>query len=120
LWGDVPALMPIVKPREGKPREGTKNNGGSWFNIGSPGQKVTNRNPVHGEGRKVPGFRFDGSGRSFQSAMVEVTNNHEGVKQRGSKGKARQAASAAIAKIPLVLARHVARAWFPVERQRAA
>jgi len=60
LWGDVPALMP--------PARSIKNTGGSWFNIGGPGQAVTNNNPVHGH--KVPGFRFDGSGRSFQSASV--------------------------------------------------
>ncbi len=28
-------------------KDASKNNGGSWFNIGSPGQKVTNQNPVH-------------------------------------------------------------------------
>lgn len=38
LWGDVPALMPMTKA--------IKNGGGSWFNIGSPGQKDTGRNPV--------------------------------------------------------------------------
>jgi len=40
---------------------------GSWFNIGSPGQLVTGMNP---DGRKNPGFRFDGSGKSFQSESV--------------------------------------------------
>ncbi len=60
LWGDVPALMPMSKA--------IKNNGGPWFNIGSPGQKVTGQNP---DGRKVEGFRFDGSGKSFQSASVD-------------------------------------------------
>jgi len=155
LWGDVPALMPIVKKRaakgpkpatgnqlcavrldqiEGLKHEGSgwddkgslrshnrlvsnqahheaeikardhnkaranggnqwtadfnetiKNNGGSWFNIGSPGQKETNRNPV---------------------------NNFEVCKD-GSKSKARKAASATIAKIPFVLAQHIARAWKP-------
>jgi hypothetical protein len=44
LWGDVPALMPIVL-----------------------------------KASKVPGFRFDGSGKSFQSASVE----HTGVKAPG-------------------------------------
>lgn len=67
LWGDVPALMPVAMY--------IKNNGGSWFNIGSPGQKVTNRNPTRDMNRKV--------------------------------------ASAMIAKIPLELSRHIARAWMP-------
>jgi hypothetical protein len=79
LYGDVPALMPA-------PVKARKNNGGSWFNIGSPGQTETGCNPVHRpnehgqDGRKVPGFRFDGSGRSFQSASVLA---HEGVKNPG-------------------------------------
>jgi hypothetical protein len=62
LWGDVPALMPPVAT--------IKNGhigGGSWFAIGSPGQTAVNGNP---DGRKLPGFRFDGSGRSFQTASV--------------------------------------------------
>lgn len=124
LWGDVPALMPIAQSRA-----------------------------------KVAGFRFDGSGRSFQSAAVEATgdgvkvstmgagwypkghpkhvpglafNGHaeRGIKQRGSgrewfagegtigrttssKSPARKMASAMIAKIPLVLSRHVAASWRP-------
>jgi hypothetical protein len=119
LWGDVPALMPVV------------------FKTA-----------------KVPGFRFDGSGKSFQGAAVEFTGvkapgmdwndrtrrgqwftgnaikmiEAEGVKQRGSgrewfagDGKiirmtssnspARKAASAMIAKIPLPLARHIAQVY---------
>src|SRR6185503_10993 len=73
LWGDVPALMPMTVRRgvkvggidfngygtpgykaqafngtaEARMRDAIKNNGGSWFNISSPGQKETNRNPVH-------------------------------------------------------------------------
>jgi hypothetical protein len=117
LWGDVPALMPITK-----------------------------------KAIKVPGFRFDGSGKSFQSASVEgmkmgrapkspngvtrrLTNPSEwrsddaGTKNGGdwfasgadcslqrrqsSKSLGRKAASAAIAKIPLVLSRHIAQAWKP-------
>ena len=115
LWGDVPALMP-------------------------PAVKAV----------KVPNFRFDGSGRSFQTASVE----HSGVKapgmnwsdrskhgqdftrlagahavdretgtkiggdwfsdpqstcrHHGSKSKGRKMASAMIAKIPLILSRHIA------------
>jgi hypothetical protein len=137
LWGDVPALMPIT------------------FRAS-----------------KVPGFRFDGSGRSFQTASVETSGHKtqgmnwsdrtkrgqdftriagrqamEGIKSDGlgwrengtlkscnrmvpdglkgsggswfhdndnpmrrgtSKGAARKAASAMIAKIPLPLSRHIA------------
>lgn len=75
---------------------------------------------------KVPSFRFDGSGKSFQPASVRRANSGvEGVKQRGSgrewfagegkisrttssKSPARKMASAMIAKIPLTLSRHIA------------
>lgn len=105
LWGDVPALMPIAQ------KGGMKNSGGSWFNIGSPGQKEVNRNPVHElvGGIKQPGLsgtRANGKGdRWFQ----------DGAAKHGSKSKARKAASALIAKIPLTLSRHVAQAWKPLE-----
>ena len=68
-------------------RRATKNSGGSWFAIGSPGQKETGRNPVTGEGVKQP-----------------------------SKSSARKAASAQIAKIPLALSQYIARCFWPGER----
>lgn len=93
LWGDVPALMPMVK-----------------------------------KAVKVPGFRFDGSGKSFQSAAVKFAdpeangrktangwfgpgNDRSPMRLHSSNSKARKFASAMIAKIPLVLACHIARVW---------
>jgi hypothetical protein len=77
LWGDTPALM----PRPVMARKNGELGGGSWFNIGSPGQNGVGANP---DGRKNPGFRFDGSGKSFQTESV---NRHvapdEGFKSRG-------------------------------------
>ena len=124
LWGDVPALMPIANNRQA-------------LNAG-----VTHRSDGTTSFRKVPGFRFDGSGKSFRTAATEGikgiphrplgrwTNPEEnGTTQSGdwfnglqpsisrltgSKSSARKAASAHIAKIPLVLARHVALAWKPL------
>jgi hypothetical protein len=65
--------------------------------------------PVTFKASKVPGFLFDGSGRSFQTASVE------GVKNPGATtnlsdivSDSRKAASAMIAKIPLPLSRHIA------------
>ena len=92
LWGDIPALMPMATAR--------KNNGGSWFAIGSPGQKELNRNPVN-EAVKCGGSWF-GSG-----------NDCSLMRQHSSKSNARKAASALIAKIPLTLSRHIAKAWKP-------
>jgi C-5 cytosine-specific DNA methylase len=84
--------------------------------------------PVVRRPMKVPGFRFDGSGRSFQSASVE------GIKQGGdwfaearkggvggtsasygSKSPARKMASAMIAKIPLEVSTWIARCFKPIE-----
>gem|GEM_PF-1103678 len=103
LWGDVPALMPIAKGRCGgkgtKPVPNRGRTAGTAITMG-----LENYNGQH----KVPGFRFDGSGRSFQTASVEgqktaghinkrdghdhtrhLTNQREsdGVKQGGISGE---------------------------------
>jgi hypothetical protein len=103
LWGDVPALMPMTM-------RATKNTGGSWFNIGSPGQLVVNRNPVH-DGVKLADL--DGYERDHPAAF--------GWKKprTSSKSKARKFASAQVAKIPFPLSRwiaHVARQSWAQER----
>ena len=118
LWGDVPALMPIVTKRRMKypahcgpilwkdrdyssmeapfgaaamaHREGKaiKNDGGSWFNIA--------HNTTSGHGRNPDGRKGERSPNRCRS-----------------KSSARKAASAHIAKIPYDLARHIARCWKP-------
>jgi hypothetical protein len=125
LWGDVPALMPITAKAIKVPTMGAgwyppghpkhvpglgfnthaerhiKNTGGSWFNIGSPGQKVTNRNPVH----ELAGIKLGGSWLGVgQRNITRMTS---------SKSPARKAASALIAKIPAPLARHIAATFHP-------
>lgn len=140
LWGDLPALMPSAI--------GGKNAGGSWFNIGSPGQKVTGQNPVHAltaDGVKVAsadgGRRTDlGKGARFTSRDCGVEGRKgyvpEGTKafgktghprilpqivnKTGSGSKARKAASAQIAKIPLALSSHIARVYKPKPERAAA
>jgi hypothetical protein len=68
LWGDVPALMPInVKRGMKRNPDGSAHPTGSWFAIADSSQGDRR------DGQKVPGFRFDGSGRSFQTASVEAT-----------------------------------------------
>lgn len=135
LWGDVPALMPetfrapslpgmnwsgsdkagykAVAFNDPRHSVGIKNSGGSWFNIGSPGQKVVNRIPVH-DGVKQPGIagmRANGKGdRWFQ----------DGAAKHGSKSSARKAASAAIAKIPFALASHIGHVYHPDRAVEAA
>ena len=122
LWGDVPALMPPISRTP-------KNGGGSWF-------AVSHNNVPHsrGDAIELPGFRFDGSGRSFQSASVEGVKNKDadgyerahpnafGWKSpatTSSNISARKFASAMIAKIPLALSRHIA-ATFAREIQDGA
>lgn len=81
------------------------------------------------DGRKVPGFRFDGSGGSFQTASVAYTEDTgkklggswfhgyrpgaQGPRNHGSNSKARRRASAQIAKIPFALSSHIARVYRP-------
>jgi hypothetical protein len=123
LWGDVPVLMPItLRGLKGIPHSP----GGHWTNPAENGEKV-------------PGFRFDGSGKSFQSAAVEGVKQsgiggtrdngmgdgwfQDGAARHGSKSPARKRASAMIAKIPLSLSRHIARtyrtSWIAVGLDRA-
>jgi site-specific DNA-cytosine methylase len=116
LWGDVPALMPpIVKA--------VKVGGLDWNDRTRKGQAFnTHAEHLH----KLPGFRFDGSGRSFQSASVEgVKISGENLSRHydketssvwrttGSKSSARKFASAMIAKIPEPLSRWIGSIYYP-------
>lgn len=123
LWGDVPALMPFTasalkwgdcngKRFDERPkgsvaahREGTKNNGGSWFAVAHNTVSGTSRNPVH-DGVKINGPRRDrqlkpGEFGWHKTVMADGT----------SKSDKRKAASALIAKIPFPLASHIARVY---------
>ena len=99
LWGDVPALMPFTSDR-------IKALGMHWH-------------PTQGRnaGLKVSGFRFDGSGGSFQTASVKISGGGANAEQpsisrlTSSKSPARKAASTMIAKIPELLALWIARVY---------
>jgi hypothetical protein len=78
--------------------------------------------PLTLKATKVPGFRFDGSGKSFQTASVGLGRKGVGAGaqwfdqnlcQLSSKSPARKMASAMIAKIPAPLAEHIGRAYWP-------
>lgn len=98
LWGDVPALMPpmFLGARKFNPdriNHPTKNTGGSWFNIGSPGQTKVANNP---DGR---GIKHHASGAAwFDTGPASLP----------SGSPRRKFASAMIAKIPEPLSRHIA------------
>lgn len=115
LWGDVPALMPTPSKSDVKvpgmgwyPPDDPRWRPGQGFNT------IADRNLREEDGRKVPGFRFDGSGKSFQTASVEDTfgwSKQSDLRKNSSKSPARKAASARIAKIPLALATAVGQAY---------
>jgi hypothetical protein len=74
LWGDVPALMPITV----RGRLRLKTATGEQWNVNRPnftGSQVWAGSGRDEAGHKVPGFRFDGSGGSFQTASVETTGH---------------------------------------------
>ncbi|HKO88771.1 MAG TPA: DNA cytosine methyltransferase [Burkholderiales bacterium] len=71
---------------------------------------------------KVPSFRFDGSGRSFQTAATRRTDAGNGARftSRDCAGESqvkvsRKQAAAQIAKIPAILSTHIARYWRPTQ-----
>jgi hypothetical protein len=92
LWGDVPALMPIRITRDVK-------HGGDWFG-GSPATRIP-------EGVKSEGVT--GYERTHPAAFGWKMSDSS------SRSPARKAASAQIAKIPLVLASWIGKAWYPVD-----
>jgi len=75
LWGDVPALMPMTRAVKRKMQ--------NWSDFDKPGYVAEAFNQT-----KVPGFRFDGSGKSFQSAAVAETGVKvpSGTGRRADKG----------------------------------
>ena len=112
LWGDVPALMPSAG-------YGTLMKYGKVCHSPEDWARVQAGEDIPHPHTKVPGFRFDGSGRSFQSASVEGVKQHGSGREwfagdgkisrlTSSRSPARKAASAMIAKIPLPLSRHIA------------
>lgn len=134
LWGDVPALMPIIGSK--------KNNGGSWF-VPPPGRKCgAKQNPDGRNPDAIPeGVKQRGSGdawwdKALDERRKEATQSYqttgplaEGFKGVGGKSwvrnpsadprpshgnsKSRKAASALIAKIPLSLSTHIAQTFLP-------
>ena len=100
LWGDVPALMPIVKRHIKVPSaSGRRTDIGNGARFTSRDCGIENSIANAGEGTKQRG-----SGSEWWRGEVGSLS---------SKSTARKAASAHIAKIPLQLSRHIARAWKP-------
>jgi hypothetical protein len=104
----------------------SKNDGGSWFGIGSPGQTKTGQNPVNGT--KIPWFdkALDKRRKEATKASKDGLGGYGGdfgwddslMRRGNSHSPARKAASAMIAKIPFDLASHIARCFKPSEARR--
>jgi hypothetical protein len=136
LWGDVPALMPMIRAKAKVPGldwsipdkakrgafndTGIKNLGGSWFAVSH--NKVPHS---RGDHHKAPsGLR---QGRKGHAGVTpHLTNIAEHIKVGGdwfsdptspssksSKSIARKYAAAMIAKIPDPLSRHIAKVYHP-------
>jgi hypothetical protein len=103
LWGDVPALMPMVKAKAKVPTMGA----GCY----------PKDHPKH-----VPGLAFNGHAErnlreDGKNICIGGGTHHKRNKNdpaaHWSGSSARKAASAMIAKIPLVLSRHIAQVYSP-------
>jgi hypothetical protein len=110
---------------------GRKNAGGSWFNIAHNTTSGTGQNP---DGRKTTGHVNQRDGYSHTRHLTNQAES-DAVKNGGdwfgagadcsaqrrasSKGAARKAASARIAKIPFALALHIAHVYRPAQEQVA-
>jgi C-5 cytosine-specific DNA methylase len=143
LWGDVPALMPMtlrVPMKHGiahrsdgstnfhQGKYGQKNSGGSWF-MPPDGRKCAAKNNPDGRNDPRDGVKVLAhlNQRNGHRSIAHLTNPAEHIKcggdwfseeiaasnSKSSKSSKRKMASAMIAKIPLALARHIARVYRP-------
>lgn len=114
LWGDVPALMPIVRKavkvstmgKGWRPPDHSDHVRGLGFNTHA--ERATKNSGGLTTGEIVDGYK----GVAGKSWIRDRTKD-----PRPSHGnsQSRKAASARIAKIPIELARHIARSYFPKE-----
>lgn len=127
LWGDVPALMPIVRrhakvggvdwSKYGRPDYKTsgaagcfrdsaiKNSGGSWFGIA--------HNTTSGKGCNPDGRNDPRDGPKIGGRWFGKYGDLNHTTRTASRSTKRKAASALIAKIPFELARHIAWVYHP-------
>lgn len=108
-----------------------KNDGGSWFNIGGPGQKVVAQNPDgrlkhrrdgHSHTRHLtnPAEHADVAATGIKIGGDWFSDPNSTCRKHGSKSNARKVASARIAKIPLTLSRWIAASYLPRSFERNA
>ena len=126
LWGDVPALMPMT--RSGRKLPGN-NAPRLWVDREvqrlCDATKTPGRSLSKGTDRKFGTHNMGSAEKIYEELGIKVTDDgRKGFAARlgesdhaktGSKSKARKAASAMIAKIPLTLSRYIAAHYKPTE-----
>lgn len=98
LWGDLPALMPMVPRKGGVKAPGIKGAGGSWFGDYAS-QKLANETGIKQ------------GGDWFSASQPSISRRYS------SNSSKRKEASAMIAKIPLPLSTYIARTFWPANRE---
>lgn len=99
---------------DGETGRTTKNDGGSWFNVAHNTTSGTGRNPDGRKGSSAAGWFGEYSPADGTKQGGDWFDDPTSISRRSSsKSSARKAASARIAKIPLPIARHIAKAWYP-------
>lgn len=116
LWGDVPALMPPIKPRAVQ-SESVNNH------VKVPSE--TGRSPAPGNGVRFTSRDCGIEGRKSATGGswfgdYQAQKDAAGIRRTSSKSSARKFASAMIAKIPEPLSRHIARVFKPQPQRIAA
>jgi hypothetical protein len=97
LWGDVPALMPVTNH--------VKVGGMKWYHPDDPRHVLGSGTWFGDYQQQKEGIKQGGDW--FNASQPSIS------RMSSSKSKARKAASAKIAKIPLALSSHIARVYKP-------
>lgn len=121
IWGDVPALMPMAAFARKFNPDGTQHGQGSWFKIANSKNRGATKNADGSwfavSHNNVPHSRGDEIRIDPDASVKHAVSGHAwwrtGMGGVGSKGSKRKAASALIAKIPLVLSRHIGAVYHP-------
>lgn len=130
LWGDLPALMPSPRSLDGTKVPGM---GAGWcspddprhqpglaFNPAAQGRAVRERRTDPGKGARFTSRDCGIEGRKNGNDWFGSGENCSLQRRAASGSKARKAAAAKIAKIPLALSSHIARVYKPKSRSLAA
>ena len=117
LWGDIPALMPMTTLRQAMKVGdiGWRRDGKGGSNRCFQGAAVDQlRDGIKGIPHRPAGHWTNPEENGTKQGGDWFNNSQPSISRlTGSKSPARKAASAMIAKIPLVLARHIAQCWKP-------